>query len=84
MHCWAEDVAVRALGDGCEVHYLEERTRRRVRTRSFDLWAWCKDPSDIPTEVWLTVTKPEREPPSTSIPLPQAPPTLLVSRVMDD
>ncbi|XP_021321248.1 uncharacterized protein LOC110437212 [Sorghum bicolor] len=63
VHCWAEDVAAKALGKSCAVHYVEETTRHRERTRSFDLWAWCSDPSDIPTEVWLTVTEPDREPP---------------------
>ncbi|CAD6251937.1 unnamed protein product [Miscanthus lutarioriparius] len=51
VHCWAEDVAAKALGKSCAVHYVEETTRRRKRTRSFDLWAWCCDPCDIPTEV---------------------------------
>jgi hypothetical protein len=76
VHCWAVDVAARALGDSCAAHFLEERTRRREHTRSFDLWAWCKDPNDIPTEVWLTVTEPDRElpPTTTSIQIPLAPP----------
>jgi hypothetical protein len=60
VHCWAEEVAAKALGRSCAVHYLEETTRRRQRTRSFDLWAWCCDPCDIPTEVQLTVTEPDR------------------------
>ncbi|XP_066382906.1 uncharacterized protein [Miscanthus floridulus] len=74
VHRWAEDVAAKALGKSCAVHYVEETTRRRERTRSFDLWAWCCDPCDIPTEVWLTVIEPDRELPPTSIPLPLAPP----------
>jgi hypothetical protein len=60
VHCWAEEVAAKVLGKSCAVHYLEETTRRRQRTRSFDLWAWCSDPCDIPTEVELTVTEPDR------------------------
>jgi len=56
-------VAAKALGKSCVVHYLEETTRRHQRTRSFDLWAWCSDPCDIPTEVSLTVTEPDREHP---------------------
>jgi hypothetical protein len=54
------------------VHYLEEKTRRRQRTRTFDLWAWCCDPCDIPKEVCLTVTEPDRELPPTSVPFLQA------------
>jgi hypothetical protein len=60
VHCWAEEVASKVLGKSCAVHYLEETTRRRQRTRSFDLWVWCSDPSDIPMEVLLTVTEPDR------------------------
>jgi hypothetical protein len=56
------------------VHYLEDKTRRRKRTKTFDLWAWCCDPTDIPKEAWLTITEPDRELPPTSIPLHQAPP----------
>jgi hypothetical protein len=74
VHCWAEDVAARALGRSYAVHYLEEKTRRREHTRTFDLWAWYCDPCDIPTEVMLTVTELDRELPPTSIPFPLAPP----------
>jgi hypothetical protein len=69
VHCWAEEVAAMALGKSCAVHYLEETTRRRQRTRSFDLWAWCFDPCDIPTEVLLTVTEPDRGHPHQDEPL---------------
>jgi hypothetical protein len=54
VHCWGEDVASKALGKSCAIHYVQERTRRRERTRSFDLWVWCSDPCDIPKEVLLT------------------------------
>lgn len=56
VHCWAEEVASKVLGKSCAVHYLEETTCRRQCTRSFDLWVWCSDPSDIPMEVLLMVT----------------------------
>jgi hypothetical protein len=69
IHCWGEDVAARALGRSCAIHFVQESSRRRERTRSFDLWAWCSDPYDIPKEVWLTVTEPDRELPSMDIPL---------------
>jgi hypothetical protein len=70
VHCWGEDVAARALGRSCAIHCVQERSRRRERTRSFDLWAWCSDPCDIPKEVCLTVTEPDRELPPPSAPLP--------------
>jgi hypothetical protein len=69
VHCWVEDVASKALGKSCAIHYVQERTRRRERTRSFDLWAWCSDPCDIPKEVLLTVLEPDRELPPVNTPL---------------
>jgi hypothetical protein len=58
-----------ALGKSYAIHYVQERTRRRERTRSFDLWAWCSDPCDIPKEVMLTVLEPDRELPPVNTPL---------------
>lgn len=72
VHCWGEEVASKALGKSCAIHYVQEGTRRRERTRSFDLWAWCSDPCDIPKEVQLTVLEPDRELPPVSAPLPLA------------
>jgi hypothetical protein len=37
VHCWGDEVASKALGKSCAIHYVQERTRRRERTRSFDL-----------------------------------------------
>ncbi|KAJ1263888.1 hypothetical protein BS78_09G220600 [Paspalum vaginatum] len=71
VHCWSEEVAALALGKSCAIHYVQERTQRQERTRSFDLWSWCNNPSDIPKEVTLTVTVPDREMPSIHIPLPR-------------
>jgi hypothetical protein len=70
VHYWGEVVAARALGRSCAIHYVQERSRRRDRTRSFDLWAWCSDLCDILKEVCLTVTVPDRELPPSSAPLP--------------
>jgi hypothetical protein len=67
VHCWAEDVAAKVVGNNCTVHYLEETTWRRQHTRSFDLYAWCHDPCDIPQEVVLTVTEPDRGHPTATI-----------------
>jgi hypothetical protein len=70
VHCWGEEVASRALGRSCTIHYVQERSRRRERTHSFDLWAWCSDPCEISKEVWLTVSEPDPELPPISTPLP--------------
>jgi hypothetical protein len=69
VHCWGEEVASKALGKSCAIHYVQERTRRRERTRSFDLWAWCSDPCDITKEVMLSVLEPDRELPPVNSPL---------------
>jgi hypothetical protein len=60
-HYWGEDVVARALGRSCAIQFVQESSRRRERTRSFGLWAWCSDPYDIPKEVWLTITEPDKE-----------------------
>jgi hypothetical protein len=39
VHCWTEEVVAMVIGKSCAIHYLEEKTRRRQRTRTFDLWA---------------------------------------------
>jgi hypothetical protein len=69
VHYWGEDVSSKALGKSCAIHYVQERTRRRECTRSFDLWAWCSGPCDIPKEVLLTVLEPDRELPPVNTPL---------------
>lgn len=58
-HAWGPEVADKVLGKSCCIHYVEEHTRHRERTRTFDLWTWCSDPCKIPMEVWLTVTDPD-------------------------
>jgi hypothetical protein len=50
-----------AIRKSCAIHYLEEKTCCHERTRTFDLWAWCCDPTDIPKEVRLTITEPDKE-----------------------
>ena len=61
VHAWNKDVAAQIIGSHCAIHVLDEKTMPRKRTRTFDLWAWCEDPSKIPREVRLTITDPDRE-----------------------
>lgn len=63
-------MAALILGRSCAIHYVEEHTRRRERTRTYDLWAWCADPCKIPKKVSLTITDPDAKLPSVDIPLP--------------
>ncbi|XP_021301967.1 uncharacterized protein LOC110429769 [Sorghum bicolor] len=58
------------LARSCAIHYVEEHTRRRERTRTYDLWAWCVDPCEIPLRVWLTIADPDAEQPPVDIQLP--------------
>ncbi|KAG2573763.1 hypothetical protein PVAP13_7KG275755, partial [Panicum virgatum] len=54
-------VAALVIGSQCAIHYVEGKTRRRERTRTYGLWAWCVNPSNIAKEGWHTVTDPDRE-----------------------
>jgi len=38
-HAWGEDVAALILGRSCAIHYVDEHTRRRERTRTYDVWS---------------------------------------------
>ncbi|KAJ1274659.1 hypothetical protein BS78_05G078700 [Paspalum vaginatum] len=60
VHAWNDNVAVLVTGRHCAIHCVDEKTARRKRTRTYDLWAWCSDPSKVPREVWLTITDPDR------------------------
>ncbi|CAD6339926.1 unnamed protein product [Miscanthus lutarioriparius] len=71
LHAWGLEVDEKVLGKECAIHHVEEHTRRKERTRTFDLWTWCSDPCKIPTEVWLTIADPDVEQPPVDI--PQAP-----------
>ncbi|XP_039772050.1 uncharacterized protein LOC120640263 [Panicum virgatum] len=61
VHAWNEGVAALVIGSQCAIHYVEGKTRRRERTRTYGLWAWCVNPSNIAKEGWHTVTDPDRE-----------------------
>lgn len=60
IHAWEEQVAAKIIGRFCAIHYVEEKTRRQKRTRTYDLWAWSSDPNKIAKVVWLTITDPDR------------------------
>jgi hypothetical protein len=61
VHAWSEEVAARVIGPTCAIHYVEGYTRRRDRTRTYDLWAWSSNPSKIPKRVMLTISDPDRD-----------------------
>jgi hypothetical protein len=61
VHAWNEEVVAQVIGGQCAIHYVEEHSRRCDRTRTYDLWAWCLDPTKVPKGVFLTITDPDRE-----------------------
>jgi hypothetical protein len=61
VHAWNEEVVAQVIGGQCAIHYVEEHSRRCDRTRTYDLWAWCLDPTKVPKGVFLTITNPDRE-----------------------
>jgi hypothetical protein len=74
-HAWGEDVAALILGRSCAIHYVEEHTRWRERTRRYDLWAWCANPCKIPKKVWLTISNTNAEQPPVDVQVHHDPPT---------
>jgi hypothetical protein len=61
VHAWNEAVVAQVIGEQCAIHYVEEYSRRCDRTRTYDLWAWCADPSKVPKGVLLTIVDPDSE-----------------------
>lgn len=62
VHAWKESVVAEIIGEQCAIHYVEEYSRRCDRTKTYDLWAWCADPTKVPKAVLLTITDPDSEP----------------------
>jgi hypothetical protein len=61
VHAWSEEVAAKVIGPHCAIHYVEGYSRRRDRTRTFNLWAWSFDPSKIAKQVILSITHPDSD-----------------------
>ncbi|CAO2035622.1 unnamed protein product [Urochloa humidicola] len=61
VHAWSEEVVANIISPSCAIHYIDGHSRRRDRTRTYDLWAWCANPSKIPKKVLLTVTDPDSD-----------------------
>jgi hypothetical protein len=61
VHAWSEEVAAKVIGPHYAIHFVEGYPRRRDRTRTYDLWAWCSNPSKIAKKVILSITHPESD-----------------------
>ncbi|KAL5215239.1 hypothetical protein ABZP36_004391 [Zizania latifolia] len=68
MHAWNEEGVAHVVGRYCSVHYYEEYSRRNNYSKTYDLWAWCHNPSDTAKIVWLTVSNLDPLQPSVDIP----------------
>ena len=44
-HCFFEEITAQIIGKRSVIHYVEEHSRRRERTRTYDPLVWCKNPS---------------------------------------
>jgi hypothetical protein len=56
-HAWNQTIADKVLCDEALIHHVEESTRRKADLRAYQCWAFSKDPSRIPQEVFLTLTQ---------------------------
>jgi hypothetical protein len=59
QHAWTKEVADDVLCDEAIIHYVNEETMDKSDQRSFNCWAFSRDPSRIPQEVLLTLTNHE-------------------------
>ncbi|GJM90736.1 hypothetical protein PR202_ga07044 [Eleusine coracana subsp. coracana] len=57
QHAWFQEIADKVLCDEAVIHHVEEATRRRIDQRAYVYWALTQDPSCIPQNVYLTLTK---------------------------
>jgi hypothetical protein len=57
-HAWNESIAKRSVARAYVLDYVEEDclSSNKVDARCLNLWAWTRNPSDIPKIVWLTIT----------------------------
>jgi hypothetical protein len=72
-HAWSEEVVAKLIPN-CAIHYVEGYTHRQDRTRTYDLWAWCSNPSKIPKKVLFSISDPDREQAADAIELYYNPP----------
>jgi hypothetical protein len=60
-HAWSKQLADKVLCDEALIHHVEEDTMDRYDQRTFNCWAFTKDPSRIPQSVFLSLLTPEVE-----------------------
>jgi len=55
LHAWTKEIGIKLVADTCD-HYVEPSLLRKEDTRTLNLWAWTKNPSNISKVTWLTIT----------------------------
>jgi hypothetical protein len=58
-HAWSQEIADKILCDEAIIHHVEEDTRKKIDLRTFQCWAFSKEPSRIPQTVFLTLVNKE-------------------------
>jgi hypothetical protein len=62
QHAWSQHIADKVIGDAAIIHHVDECTRKKIDQRSYQCWAFSKEPSNIPQIVFLTMTDYEVDP----------------------
>jgi hypothetical protein len=55
LHAWNDGIAKRAVAKSCVLDYVEAQSLRMEDATTLNLWAWARNPSDIPKVTWLTI-----------------------------
>ncbi|EAY93065.1 hypothetical protein OsI_14868 [Oryza sativa Indica Group] len=74
MHGRTEEAATKIIGRKCSVQYVEEYSRRRNYSCTYDLWIWTDEPRAIPRGGTFAITSADEEGLSMDIPLPDLEP----------
>jgi hypothetical protein len=61
-HAWFQYIVDKILCDEAVVHHVDQSTRHREGLRSFNCWAFSRNPSRIPQVVFLTLTDRQGDP----------------------
>jgi hypothetical protein len=59
QHAWSKQTAKKVLNDEALIHHIEEESLDRTYQRSFNCWAFTKDPSRLLQVVFLSLLTPK-------------------------
>jgi hypothetical protein len=55
LHAWRKEIGIMLATDTCD-HYVKPSLLCKEDTCTVNLWAWTKNPSNIPKVTWLIIT----------------------------